>query len=101
MAENPKRGQGPLRAVAPVTSTMSNRMMMVAVVVVNNFRLDIWQMNPSKRQNMDLRLCLLLSHVNFLIKYFETLESVVDIVKKPGPLNLFCRTGNFGKMWSE
>ena len=65
MVENPKRGQGPLRAVAPVTSTMRNRMMvMIMVVVVNNFRLNIWQMNPSKRQNMDLLVGLLLSYMS-------------------------------------
>ena len=72
MVENPKRGQGPLRAVAAVTSTMRNTMMVVVVmmmmmtvvvvVMVNNFRPDIWQMNPSKWQNMDLLLGLLLSY---------------------------------------
>jgi hypothetical protein len=50
MTENPKRGQGPLGAVPPVTSTMRNTLMvmMVVVVMMNNFRLDIWQLNPSK-----------------------------------------------------
>jgi hypothetical protein len=61
MAENPKRGQGPLRAVALVTSTMSNRMM---VMMVNHSRLDIWQMNPSKWQNTDLLVGLLLSYMS-------------------------------------
>jgi hypothetical protein len=66
MAENPKRGQGPLRAVTPLTSTMRNTMMvmMMVVVVVNNFRLDIWQMNPSKWQNMDLLVGLLLPYIS-------------------------------------
>jgi len=71
MAENPKRGQGPIRAVAPLTSTMMNTMMVVmmmmmvvVVVMVNNFRLDIWQLNPSNWQNMDLLVGLLLSYIS-------------------------------------
>jgi hypothetical protein len=39
-------------------------MMMMMVVVVNNFRPDIWQINPSKWQNMDPLVGLLHSRMS-------------------------------------